>query len=161
MSYWAAARAQPQREALAQRFLELKGYTVYLPRLREYRTNHGRRIETRAVLFPGYLFCLITNGWWEARWCPGTRGLVMNCGLPVRVPEGVLDDIRKREVRGLVELPCRLKRGDPVRVLRGPFREQLALYQGQNGHERVAVLLSLLGGQHRVRLPRGDVEALS
>jgi transcriptional antiterminator RfaH len=160
MPYWAAARAQPQREALAQHFLELAGYAVYLPRLREHRMSHGRRIETRPVLFPGYLFVEIVAGWWEARWCPGTRGLVMNCGLPVRVPESVLAEIRSRECGGLVELPSRLKRGDPVRIKRGAFREQLALYQGQAGHERVAVLLSLLGGQHRVTLPRPDVEAV-
>jgi hypothetical protein len=41
--YWAAARAQPQREAVAQHFLELKGFTVYLPRLREQRVRNGAR----------------------------------------------------------------------------------------------------------------------
>jgi hypothetical protein len=82
----------------------------------------------------------------------------MNCGLPVHVPDKVIAEIRSRERGGLVELPSRLKRGDAVRVLRGPFREHLALYDGMNGHERVAVLLSLLGGQHRVTMPRGDVE---
>jgi Transcription termination factor nusG len=83
--YWSAARAQPRREAVAQHFLELQGYTVYLPRLREHRVSHGRKIETRPPLFPGYLFVEIVVGWWQARWCPGTLGLVMNCGLPVRV----------------------------------------------------------------------------
>jgi transcriptional antiterminator RfaH len=158
MSYWAAARAQPQREALAQHFLQLSGYTVYLPRLREHRRSHGRSIETRPPLFPGYLFVEIVVGWWAARWCPGTRGLVMNCGLPVRVPDHVLAEIRSRERGGLVELPSRLKRGDPVRILRGAFSEHLALYQGQAGHERVAVLLALLGGSHRVTLAADAVE---
>ena len=47
-----------------------------------------------------------------------------------------------------------------MRILRGPFREQVAIYAGMKAHERVDVLLSLLGGEHRVTLPRGDVEAV-
>jgi hypothetical protein len=36
--------------------------------------------------------------------------------------------------------------GDP-RILRGPFREQLAIYAGQASHERVAILLQLQGAR--------------
>jgi transcriptional antiterminator RfaH len=160
MPYWAAARAQPQREALAQHFLELNGYAVYLPRLREHRVSRGRKIETRPVLFPGYLFVEIVVGWWQARWCPGTLGLVMNCGVPVRVPDGIIDEIRKREVGGLVELPKQaLRRGDRVRVLHGPLSGHVGLYAGMKPRERVEVLLALLGGSQRVELPAADVEA--
>jgi transcriptional antiterminator RfaH len=160
MSYWAAARAQPQRENVAQHFLELAGFTVYLPRLREHRINHGRRIETRPPLFPGYLFCQILNGWWQARWCPGTVGLVMNGGAPVRVPDVVLDAIRARERNGLVELPKlpRFKPGDTVRIGRGAFQGRLALYADQPAPERVAILLQLLGAERRLELAADAVE---
>jgi transcriptional antiterminator RfaH len=160
MSYWTAARAQPQREALAQHFLQLSGYAVYLPRLRQHRMSHGRRIETRSVLFPGYLFVEIVAGWWEARWCPGTLGLVMNCDVPVRVPDKVIAEIRSRERNGLVELPSRLRRGDWVRLTRGPFAGRLALFAGMAAHERVAVLLQLLGSERRLELAADAVEAV-
>src|SRR5215831_3020579 len=156
--YWACARLESRREALATHCLALAGFTVYLPRLRERRLVRGRRIEVSPPLFPGYAFVAIALQWHGARWCAGVRDLIMDGAAPARVPDGIIAEIRARETGGLIELPPRLKRGDPVRILRGPFREQLALYQGQNGHERVAVLLSLLGGQHRVTLPRADVE---
>src|SRR5262249_33626311 len=38
-----------------------------------------------------------------------------------------------------------------------PFTGHLALYAGMAPHERVAVLLALLGGQTRVTLPKGDI----
>jgi transcriptional antiterminator RfaH len=159
--YWAAARAQPQRDAVAQHFLELKGFTVYLPRLREHRIRNGRKVEVRPVLFPGYLFVEIVNGWWDARWCPGTLGLVMNAGVPVRVPDGVLAEIRRREVGGLVELPRpSIKPGTRLRVTAGPFAGHVGLYAGMKPHERVEVLLALLGSQQRVELPRGSVEPM-
>jgi transcriptional antiterminator RfaH len=161
MPYWAAARAQPQREALAQHFLQQVGYTVYLPRLREHRISHGRKIETRPPLFPGYLFVRIVIGWWQAQWCPATRGLVLNCGLPVRVPEAVLAEIRKRERNGLVELPKPppFKAGERVRIGRGAFRGRLGLYDGQPAPERIAVLLQLLGAERRLELAADAVEA--
>ena len=48
-----------------------------------------------------------------------------------------------------------------MRVTKGAFTGHLALYDGQAPHERVAVLLALLGGRVRVELPEADVEAVS
>jgi len=45
-----------------------------------------------------------------------------------------------------------------VRVLRGPFRDQLAIYAGMSGRERFTVLLRLLGDERLIRLHRSDVE---
>jgi transcription antitermination factor NusG len=160
VAFWACAQLVPQRERLALHTLTLAGYVTYLPRLRARRLTQGRAITTTPPLFPGYAFVLIELQWHAARWSPGVRRIVMDGMAPARVPDKVIAEIRSRERGGLVELPSRLKRGGPVRVLRGPFREHLGLYQNQNGHERVAVLLAFLGGQHRVTLPRGDVEAV-
>jgi transcriptional antiterminator RfaH len=161
--YWAVARAQPNRESIAQHFLQAAGYTVYLPRLREYRVSHGRKIETRKPLFPAYLFVEIITGWWQARYCPGTLGLVMNCDQPARVPAVVVDDIRQREINGAIELPRppRFKRGDSVRIVGGAFAGQLAVFEGMKPRERVEVLLGFLGGSQRVTMAQCDVEPTS
>jgi hypothetical protein len=45
-----------------------------------------------------------------------------------------------------------------VRVLHGPFANRVGLYAGMKPRERVAVLLTLLGGSRRVELADGDVE---
>jgi transcriptional antiterminator RfaH len=158
-SFW-CARLMPRREALALHCLALAGFETYCPRLRAQRVSHGRRIEVRPLLFPGYCFVWIELQWHAARWAPGTLGLIMNGAGPARVPEAVIAELRDREVDGLIELPKppRLKPGDRVRIISGPFRERLALYEGQTAHERVAVLLQLLGGQHRTELPADAIE---
>jgi hypothetical protein len=56
MSYWACARLESRREAVAQHFLELAGYQVYIPRLRERCLRRHRRVEILAPLFPAYAF---------------------------------------------------------------------------------------------------------
>src|SRR5262245_40841458 len=60
------------------------------------------------------------------------------------------------------ELPkFRLKPGMRVRVVSGPLCEQTGLLVALRPHERVLVLLQLLGGQQRVELAQDSVEAAS
>ena len=79
---------------------------------------------------------------------------------PAKVPDQVIDEIRWREVRGAVELPQApgMKIGERVRVLAGPFQGHLGLYADMKPHQRVEVLLALLGSQQRVTLSRGSIE---
>jgi transcriptional antiterminator RfaH len=162
MAFWTAVRLQPNRTALALHCLQLRGFTVYCPRLRERRVRHGRWVETLLPLFPGYAFLWVVSGWWEARWAPGTLGLIMDGLTPTKVPHAVIEEIRGRERNGAVELPDRrLQYGDRVKILAGPFRGHLAIYAGMSAHERVAVLLQILGGPQRVTLAERDVEAVT
>jgi transcription antitermination factor NusG len=86
--------------------------------------------------------------------------LIMDGVAPAKVPDQVIEEIRRREFRGAVELPKApgMKIGARVRVSGGPFEGQLGLYAGMKPHERVEVLLALLGGQQRVTLPRSSIE---
>jgi len=162
MAFWTAVRLQPNRTAVALHCLQLRGFTVYCPRLRERRVRHGRRVETLLPLFPGYAFLWVVAGWWEARWAPGTLGLIMDGLTPTKVPLAVIEEIRARERNGAVELPDhRFHYGDRVKILAGPFRGHLAIYAGMSARERVAVMLQILGGPQRVTLAERDVEAVT
>jgi transcription antitermination factor NusG len=76
--YWCAARLQPHREGLALHCLALAGYQTYYPQLRDRRIRHGRRVELRPALFPGYAFVLIQLQWHAARWTAGVINLIMD-----------------------------------------------------------------------------------
>jgi transcriptional antiterminator RfaH len=163
MPYWACARLMLRREQLALHCLGIAGYTVYLPRLRERRISHGRRVEVRPPLFPGYCFVLITLQWHSARWAPGTLGLIMDGVGPATVPDSVISGLKARERGGLIDLPRspKFRTGDRVRVIHGPFAGHVGLYAGMRPRERVEVLLRLLGGAQRVTLAANSVEVAS
>jgi transcriptional antiterminator RfaH len=153
---WICARLELHRERVAQRFLELGGYAVYIPYVREHVIRRRRRrIERVAPLFPAYGFVQLaeTQGW---------SAVLMGGDSPAAVPDTVLAEIKAREKRGLVELskPPRFRRGEAVRILAGPFANHLAIFADMNGHERVGVLLRFLGGAHRVTLPKNHIEAV-
>ena len=143
---------EPHREQLALHCLGLAGYETNFSRLREHRIT----------LFPGYCFLTVEAQWYAAPWSLGIIGLIMDGIKPARVADHIIDDLRKRERNGLIELPKRpgLKPGDRVRVLHGPLAGQLRLYAGHRPQERVLVLLALLGGQQRVELARDGIEAV-
>ena len=131
--------------------------------LREQRRSHGRKITVTPPLFPGYLFVWVVRGWWDARWSPGVVRLIMDGLLPARVPDAVISEIRSRERDGLIELPKLrgLTPGMRVKVLQGPLQDQIGLLAALRPHERVLVLLQLLGGQQRVELARSSIEAMN
>jgi len=164
MPYWCCVQTAPAREAAAEHFLRLAGYgQIYLPRLRIVSRRQGCRIVQKLPLFPNYLFLLVTAGWWAARWCPHVARIITNGGVePAHVPDELIESIRRREVDGAVELPRRdgFKAGERVRVLTGPFEGCLGLYAEMRPHERVLVLLALLGGEQRVELARENIEAV-
>jgi transcription antitermination factor NusG len=153
-AYWACALTEAHRERTAVRFLELSGYQTYLPVLGSKRGT--------IPLFPGYCFVLVADrGWWTARWTIGVRGIVgAHIGEPARVPDSVISDLRARERNGLIVLSKKpeLRRGDRVRITRGPMAERLAIYDGMKSRDRVEVLLAMLGSVQRVELARRDIE---
>jgi transcriptional antiterminator RfaH len=161
VAFWAVARLQLHREQLALRFLEQEGFQPYYPTLREWGRRFGRKVETHRPLFVGYCFVMVTLQWSRARWAPGVAHLLMNGAMPARCPDRVIEEIRKREVRGAIEVPKGgLQRGDRIRILAGPFTGRLAIYSGMKPRERVEVLLQVLGAGRRLELARSAVEAV-
>jgi len=76
---------------------------------------------------------------------------------PARVPDAVIAEIRSRERNALVELPRPrgLAPGMRVQVISGPLRDQIGLLGALRPHERVLVLLQLLGGERPVESRAG------
>jgi transcriptional antiterminator RfaH len=119
-------------------------------------------MEMCLPLFPGYAFVSIKLQWSKARYAPGIVGLIMNGAGPAHVPDRVVAEIRSREVGGLVELSKAhaFRRGDHVRIQRGPFAGRLAIIADMKPHQRVEVLLGLLGSEQRATLAATDVQVL-
>jgi transcriptional antiterminator RfaH len=160
--FWCCAQIEPFRERLAMHCLGLSGFEVYCPRLREQVRIRGRKIERTPPLFRGYAFVLIVSAWYSARWSPGVVRLVMDGEAPAHVPDAVIAEIRSRERNGLVELPKPrgLAPGTRVRVVSGPLSAQIGMLAALRPHERVLVLLRLLGGEQRVELARNVIEPI-
>ena len=148
---WFVVQTQVNAEAKAARNLLKQGFEIYLPRYLK-RRSHARKIDKVAVpLFPRYIFVRIstaTQRWRSIQSTFGVASLVLNGSEPAAVPPQVLHSLRAREDEsGYVTLEQRPKfaPGDKVRVIAGTFAENLALFDGLAGRDRLVILLEMLG----------------
>ena len=161
VAYWCVCQLMPQKQKLALHCLqEIEHYSIYAPRLREHRMVRGRKVEVRPLLFVNYIFVQIVSGWWSARWAPGVSKIVLGDGAaPARVPDQIIAELKRRERDGAIELSKRgLRRGDRIRILRGPFQNHLAIFADMKPRDRIEVLLQLLGSTRHATLESLDVE---
>jgi transcriptional antiterminator RfaH len=155
---WYVVQTQVNAEAKAAENLGRQGYETYLPRYLK-RRRHARKVDfTAKPLFPRYMFVAIdmaTQRWRSVQSTVGVSRLVTNGDCPAVVPEGVVCALRSREdARGFVKIEARpaFAPGDNVRVLAGAFMDNAGLFNGMADHDRVSILLDMLGRKVRVLL---------
>ena len=153
---WYVVQTHVNGEAKAASNLVRQGFGVYFPRYLK-RRSHARKIDTVArPLFPRYLFVAIdlaTQRWRSIQSTIGVSHLVSWGGSPASVNHDVVGALKQREDEGgfvRLERRVRFSPGDTVRVLEGAFTDSLALVEGINDRERVAILLDFLGRKVRV-----------
>ena len=155
---WYVAQTHPRAEAKAAAHLSRQGFPTYLPRYLK-RWRHARRVETVAApLFPRYLFVAVDMGmqrWRSIQSTIGVMHLVCNGEEPAAIHSRIIDDLKNRESElGFIELDQyqKFRPGDKLRVIDGVFSDSLGLFEGMTDHERVTILLDLLGRKVRVML---------
>jgi transcriptional antiterminator RfaH len=153
---WYVVQTRVNGEAKAASNLLRQGFGVYFPRYLK-RRSHARKIDMVVCpLFPRYLFVAIdvaTQRWRSIHSTIGVSHLVSWRGSPTPLNDDVVDALKQREDdAGFISLERRVcySPGDTVRVLEGAFSDSLAMVEGVNDRERVAILLDFLGRKVRV-----------
>ncbi|MEZ5440746.1 MAG: transcription termination/antitermination NusG family protein [Lysobacterales bacterium] len=160
MQNWYAVLTKPRLEGEAALRLRQQGFTCLYPRLRRsVRSARGMQIRTES-LFPRYVFIQAdpdVESLAPVRSTRGVAGLVRFGSIPAIVPDRVIEHIKSRiELEsGCVQLAAPdLVPGARVRVTQGPLEGVEGIFTAHSGCDRVRVLLSLMGSEREVVLPR-------
>ena len=148
---WYAVHTLPFAEARAERQLQRQRFRTFQPK-RHKTVRHARKLSTvEAPYFPRYLFIILDPAHHQWRSVNGTIGvsrLVMCGDQPNPVPRGVVEAlIEAADAGGIVQFGAKLQVGGPVRLMAGPFAEQIAILDNLDDSGRVKVLLQILGRQ--------------
>jgi transcriptional antiterminator RfaH len=146
MLQWYALFTKPHKERQVESALHDRGIEVYLPAIQ----SPGRKPQRGCPFFPRYLFAKFDveqNGVNALCYIPGLSNVVMFGGLPARVDERTIAALHERlstetayEIRGEP-----IKRGDLVKITKGPFANLEALFDSRlTAAGRVRVLVQLL-----------------
>ena len=146
---WFLVHSRPGRETLASQHLQRQAFEVFLPRIMK-SVRHARRLEIRlAPYFPGYLFVRLDPGRDRWRSVNGTLGVAYLAppgGAPQPVPEGIVEALLASADRNGLNSGQHLSHGQSVRMMAGPFAEQIGTIDRLDGNGRVRVLLEIMGG---------------
>ena len=148
---WFAVNTLPFGEARAQLNLENQRFRTFMPK-RHKTVRHARKMTTvEAPFFPRYLFIVMDprrDQWRKVNGTFGVARLVMRGEEPHAVPAGVVEAlIASANARGILDFVEKFRVGGSVRLLAGPFADQLAVLEQLDDSGRVRVLLDILGRQ--------------
>ncbi|ADL00687.1 transcription termination/antitermination NusG family protein [Brevundimonas subvibrioides] len=174
---WFVVITHVNQEKLAKYQLERQGHAVYMPMVPpspRARMRNGVPPSVRPMI-PRYLFVQVDldQPGWPAIYSTFGVSEVISSGTgegrrPRAIPTRFIEEIRAREVNGLVILPearkagpapvaCRFKKGDKLRW-HGPTADYEVVFQQMVDGNRAEVVFTLMGVDSRqvISLPSDD-----
>jgi transcriptional antiterminator RfaH len=162
---WAVVNTHTHKEDLALKNLDRQGFTAYCPMIAR-RVRHARKFsEVHRPLFPGYIFVAMNPA--KDRWRPilstfGVRNLLRRGERPSFIEPAFIEALKAREWEGVIARPGNgLTPGQEVQMNAGYFDGLTATILELNANERVTVLLNLLNGQVKAKVPVSNITVLS
>ena len=158
---WHVVVTKPGREQQAFNGLLEQRFDAYLPVYCKMVRHANRTVIKHKPLFPNYIFVALEpdQRWYPIGFTAGVwRVLAYEDGRPIPLPEGLIEDMKKRQAiaGGVFQLPNVKARaytpGQKVRVIDGNWTGYEGLYLAAD-HDRVTLLLDILGGQRKVEFP--------
>ncbi len=161
---WFVCQTNVREEERARHYLEEKGFEVYLPIMEKARIVNFRKTFVKKPLFPNYLFVRF-SGPTEASyvcWTRGVRKLLPENTRPIAVHDPIVESIRSLAQKDGIIRKKNLKRMDKVRVLSGPFKDLMGIFEEWTSDAgRVRILLQFVDYQARLDLHHSLVEKAS
>jgi transcriptional antiterminator RfaH len=157
---WVVVRTKSQRERYALENCHRQNIVAYCPMIEARRRSRGRlSLALLEPLFPSYMFADVDGDQWRKLLSTyGVVTIVLNGQKPAYISARLIEALRQREQGGVVVLPT-LKPGQRIRITSGAFADQQGVHVGQSGHQRIAVLLDVLGGKRKTLIDAASVVA--
>lgn len=162
---WHAVHTHTRAEEVAARNLERQGFPIFLP-LRTRNVRHARRVKTiKEAYFPRYLFVsldLDRDQWRCVKSTVGVKDILSASDRPLPVRKGYVEAlISVTQSDGVLKPVQLLEPGQMIRILQGPFAEQIGVLQHVSSADSVFVLLGMMDRDVSVKLARENIRVIS
>ncbi|MBU4258949.1 MAG: UpxY family transcription antiterminator [Proteobacteria bacterium] len=161
---WYVLHTKSRFENVVNDVLIKKTIEVFLPKIKVRSKRRDRKAMIQVPLFPGYVFVKTDLNPYEHIEIVKTAGAVRIIGNkdgPLAVPQESIKSL-KIMVAGnsSVITGTRLRKGDRVMVVDGPFAGITGTFIRYKGKERVVVYIEALGQFASVEVRKDDVEIM-
>ena len=161
---WYVLHTKSRHEKVVNDLLQKKSVEAYLPLVTVRSKRRDRKVMIRVPLFPGYLFVktdLHPHSHLEVVKTVGAVRLLGNKQGPVPVSDQTIDSLQIMvDSSHQITTGHRLKTGDKVMVVFGPFAGVVGTFVRYGSKGRVVVNIEALGQYAGVEVSADDVEAI-
>ncbi|MDB9877732.1 transcriptional activator RfaH [Amylibacter sp.] len=146
----------------ATRNLKRQGFETFLPLNDTTSRKASRFINTTQPLFPGYMFITFDKaetGWHKINSTYGVSRLVTFNSILKALPTTIIDSLKARyDLSGKLLPVEKLKEGDKVKILNGPFANFIAKVETYESDQRVWILMDLMSRKTKIQTSSEDVQ---
>ena len=161
---WFVCQTKVWEENRAAYFLKDKGFQTYLPKMEAQRIIGAKTVIMEKPLFPNYLFVRFHKETETPfiRWTKGIVKILPESIDPFSIDDEVVESLRTLTQKdGLIRKQS-LKKNDRVRILQGPFKNLLGIFEEWTSDKgRVRILLDCINYHTRVNLHHTLVERVA
>jgi len=151
---WFILQYKSNSHNLAKNNLNQQGFKIFLPLIDNISRKSSRFTHTSKPLFPGYMFVRFDRtepAWHKINNTYGVSRLITFSSILKSVPTNFIDNLMKRYDSSGKLLPIqKLKKGDQVTVLKGPFANFIATVEKYEADHRISILMDLMGRKTKV-----------
>jgi transcriptional antiterminator RfaH len=155
---WFVVNTKPKKEFHLEKILAEAGIPSYNPKYRE-----GRQVK---AFFSGYQFIFFDypDQYKLIKYTRGVKRIVGNDDGPIPIETAVLEEIRKREIDGFVELQkhgVEPELGDEIEVAEGPLKGLRGIFKKDlTDQDRVLILLNYVSYQGQLLIEKRKLKKI-
>jgi len=151
---WFILQYKPNAHHKAIKNLNRQGFETFLPLFDATARKLSRFVNTSIPLFPGYMFVRFDKAeseWHKINNSYGVSRLITFDSNLKSIPTSFVDHLMKRYDLSGKLLPIeKLKKGDHVTVLKGPFANFMATVEKYEADQRIWILMDLMGRKTKI-----------
>jgi transcriptional antiterminator RfaH len=158
---WFILQFKPNAHHQANKNLNQQGFETFLPLHDTTSRNASRFINAKRPLFPGYMFITFDRAnskWHKINNTYGVSRLVTFNTTLESIPDTFVYNLMKRyDLSGNLLPIQKLKKGDHVKVLNGPFANFIATVEKYEADQRIWILMDLMGRKTKIQTPSDNL----
>ena len=159
---WFILKFKPNSHHQARKNLTRQGFEVFLPLHDTTSRKLSRFINTSKPLFPGYMFIRFNraeSNWHKINNTYGVSRLITFNSILKSIPTIFVDHLMKRyDLSGKLIPIKKLKKGDHVKILKGPFANFIATVETYETDQRIWILIDLMGRKTKTQALVEDLQ---
>jgi transcriptional antiterminator RfaH len=154
---WFILQFKPNSHHQASKNLNRQGFETFLPLYDTTSRKLSRFVNTSKPLFPGYMFIKFDrteSEWQKINNTYGVSRLITFNSLLKSIPTKFVDSLMKQyDLSGKLLPIQKLKEGDQVAILKGPFANFIATVEKYEADHRIYILMDLMGRKTKIQAP--------